>query len=136
MHTFRKLPMTAPKSAATTMTGTSGRSVVTQSLVEENAGRDGDVERLRVRPERDGHPLGGRPGDAGAHPGALVPHDEGDRAGARARTGERETVGGRGPDRDSLLRRPDEKGVLVGRDRGQPERRAHAPAKHLRIREV
>src|SRR4051812_45030756 len=46
MHTFRKLPIIAPKSAATTISNPSGSSASTSDLVQEDAGSNRHVERL------------------------------------------------------------------------------------------
>src|SRR5687767_11357551 len=54
MHTLRKLPSTRPSSPAYAMTTGWAPSTLTDDLVQENPGRDRDVERLGAGREPDG----------------------------------------------------------------------------------
>src|SRR5207248_11531509 len=56
MHTFKKLPRQSPRIAAAT---SSIGSTATRHLVEQNARRHGDVERLRALRQWNRHALRG-----------------------------------------------------------------------------
>src|SRR3954451_16175415 len=103
MQTLRKLPITAPNTAAvqTTMpVGTPSNS--TRDLVKKYSRRHGDVERLDAGPQRDRHPAVGQGGQLGADTGALVPQNQRDRRAARVGGfPQRLAVGGGDPALDS-----------------------------------
>src|SRR6266550_3968167 len=69
MHTFKKLPRQSPRIAAATR---SVGSTATRHLVEQNARRHGDVERLRALRQRNRHALRGDGVELRADPRALV----------------------------------------------------------------
>src|SRR2546427_5065753 len=75
MQTLRKLPTQRPTTAApTTRIG----STTTRHLVEEDARRHRDVERLGALRERDGHALRGDGVELRADASAFVPDDHRD----------------------------------------------------------
>src|SRR2546423_587217 len=126
MQTFRKLPRQSPRSpAATSRIG----STATRHLVEQDASRHGDVERLRARRQRDRHALRGDGVELRADPRAFVPYDDGDRPAVdpspfslprspAERLMQRCAVRRRRPQRDRVLPRPaDEPGVVERQDR-------------------
>src|SRR5689334_6771440 len=78
MQTLRKLPNSAPNSAAmmTNQSSGYGTSPVTGHLVKENGRRRGDVERLDPRREPDGHTPPRFGGERGRNSGALVAEHE------------------------------------------------------------
>src|SRR5262245_55060890 len=75
MHTLRKLPSTSTKTPAMMAISRSG---VTKRLVEQDPGRDPDVERLRARRQWNRHPPCRDPLALRAQAGAFVADDEGD----------------------------------------------------------
>src|SRR5256885_11507393 len=75
MHTFRKLPRHSPRiAAATSRIG----STATRHLVEQNARRHRDVERLRALRQGNRHTLRGDGVELRPDPGAFVADDHGD----------------------------------------------------------
>src|SRR6476646_1951918 len=91
MHTLRKLPITAPNSAATTMK--SGMSGVTRDLVQEDTGGYRHAGRPRGARERNRDPAARRRHQLGADPGPFVPHHQGERRAATWQAAERLAVG-------------------------------------------
>src|SRR5256884_3693180 len=105
MQTFRKLPKHSPRMAApTSRIG----SATTGHLEEQDARRDGDVQRFRALGQRDRYAFGGDGVELGPDARALVADDDGDRAGAARldRPRERLAVRRGGPPPDVLLARP------------------------------
>src|SRR6266550_2738860 len=133
MHTFKKLPRQSPRIAAATR---SVGSTATRHLVEQNARRHGDVERLRALRQRNRHALRGDGVELRADPRALVSHDDGDRPAVPRSHAEgavqRRAVRGRRPQRDRVLARPGDERRVVERYDRVAERRPHRRPQRLR----
>src|SRR5688500_5286706 len=137
MQTLRKLPKMRPKSAAIRMPASGGSaSAITQDLVQEDGRRDRDVEGFGAGDEPDCHPATRRGGEARPDAGAFVADDEGETVGALGWPGQRLAVGGGHPDRQAAGPGPLEESRFVGGDGGDAEQRPHAPADHLRVRQL
>src|SRR5262245_12161426 len=138
MQTLRKLPITAPNTAAApTMMPVGTPSNTTRDLVKKDSRRHGHIERFHPGSELDRHPPVRRRRQSGADAGALVAQDQRDRAtGPAARFPQRLAVGGRDPVFDPGRLRPGEIARGIGGDRGEPEQRAHAAAQHLGVLQV
>src|SRR5256885_1463094 len=134
MHTFRKLPRHSPRiAAATSRIG----STATRHLVEQNARRHRDVERLRALRQGNRHTLRGDGVELRPDPGAFVADDHGDgppppcpvpRPG---RTMQRCAVRCRRPQRDRVRARPRDESRVVERDDRVAEGRAHRRPQRL-----
>src|SRR5205807_5679219 len=107
MQTFRKLPKHRPRMAAPmSRIG----SATTRHLEEEDARRDGDVERFGALGQRDRHALGGHGVELWPDARAFVPDDDGDGAGAARSDGPLEGLAVR---RSGPQRRTDRKSTRL-----------------------
>src|SRR5258708_392222 len=131
MQTLRKLPKQSPRTAAP---AASTASPPTQHLVEQNAGRDRDVERLGARHERNGDAPRRHGVEVRANARSLIAHDDGDRSRLprfRFAPAQRVTVGRRGPERDAGFAAPRDERRVVEHDHGVAEGGAHRRAQRL-----
>src|SRR6185503_659628 len=122
MQTLRKLPTHRPRSTAPT---TSTGSTPTQHLIEKNAGRDRDVERLGTMRERNCNALRGDGVELRTNPGAFVADDHRDelllRRARLQRPRDRRAVGRGGPQDETVLARPRDEGRVVELQYGMAE---------------
>src|SRR6184192_1437845 len=139
MHTFRKLPRQSPRIAtATSRIG----STATRHLVEQNARRHRDVERLRALRQGNRHALCGDGVELRADPGPFVADDHRDGTVPsshfllRHRPVERYAVGRGRPQCDRQLPRPGDEPCVVERHDRVAEGRPHRGPQCLGARRV
>src|SRR6266576_1477929 len=142
MQTLRKLPMQSPRSPApTSRIG----STTTRHLVEQDAGRHRDVERLGALGQRDRHALRGDGVELRADSRPLVADNDGDGSSPpcpassiprpqRARQGN--AVRRRGPERHVVLPRPRDETTVVERYDRVAEGSPHGRPQGLGARRV
>src|SRR5690348_12319456 len=128
MQTFRKLPNTSPNSVATIR---KNASTPTQYLVEENARRHSDVERLRAPRHGDGDALGRHRIQGRPDPRALVAHDDAYGAGAALDPPDGHAVRRGGPQGHAGDPGPGDERRIIEGHHGVPEVRPHRRAKGL-----
>src|ERR1051325_4696826 len=139
MHTFRKLPRQSPRIAtATSRIG----STATRHLVEQNARRHRDVERLRALRQGNRHAPRGDGVELRPDPGPFVADDHRDRTVPSSpvpfphRPVKRYTVRRRRPQRDRVLPRPGDEARVVERHHRVAEGRPHRGPQRLGARGV
>src|SRR5579859_1764028 len=133
MQTFRKLPNTSPNSVATIR---KKASTPTQYLVEENARRHTDVERLRAPRHRDGDALGRHRIQRRPDPRALVAHDDAYGARPALDPPDRHAVRRGGPQGHAGDPGPGDERRIIEGHHGVPEVRPHRRAERLGAQDV
>src|SRR6185437_7950965 len=133
MQTFRKLPNTRPKSVATIK---KKASTPTQYLIEEDARRHADIERLRTARHRDRHALGRHGIQRRPDPRAFIANNDAYGARAALDPPDRHAVRRGGPQRHAGDPGPrDERRIIEGHH-GVPEVRPHRRAERLGSQDI
>src|SRR2546422_488253 len=136
MQTLRKLPRQSPSSPApTSRIG----STATRHLVEQDARRHRDVQRLGALGQWDRHALRGDRVELRADSRALVADDDGDGPlwiSRPQRPGQRDSVRRRRPQGHRVPPRPGDEAAVVERYHGMAERRSHGRPQRFGARRV